>query len=160
MTEIGHSAPGWDKPPVIIVGDAPADMEKSFPLLGKAAEKISELAGIHLIDYSRRTTRINVIPVYPGGIFPSGAARVWAQTLTRIGIFQTDSPVVLLGSNVAKAFDISRAAWFRWTRPIEVLGVRCITKVVSVPHPSARSAWWQDPHNEVRAERFWQANLW
>lgn len=133
----------------LLIGQAPSresDGRSAFSTNGKSSSRLRRLIGRPVLN---AFDAVNLIDRWPGSasikgdLFPIVDARKAARKLmTRDphGVF------VLVGKSVARAFGV-RLDYFRW---VEMDG----RLLVTIPHPSGVSRWWNDPANERRAARF------
>lgn len=147
--------PGDDRP--VFVGQAPSRNGDPFkPLTGGPGRRLAEIAGMTPMEFYLSVVRTNLIPNYPGAsssgdAFPMYQARTNAVKLATVLGGRT---VVFLGRGVAGAFDHDKR-WFEWDEGKFKVGNLVIeARRVAVPHPSARSRFWNDPQNVQEARRF------
>lgn len=155
----------------LFVGQAPGRGLDGWPALtGAAGDRLGRLAGLPYPPRSRpafafmvATERVNLIERWPGrspnggDAFPLDQARAGALAL--LSRLQAEGRLagrhlVLVGRGVAQAFNLEELPWFSWTpyEPLSVPGVRF--EVATMPHPSGRSRFWNDPENVEQARSF------
>jgi len=102
------------------------------------------LLGVGVEEFLTRTDRVN-LHVHPNTHAPDPDA---ASNLTPV---LRGRRVILLGRQVAGAFQLPTDQWMDWQLcPGGFVGA-------SLPHPSARSSWWNDPTNTREAREFLQS---
>lgn len=101
---------------------------------------------------------MNLLDKFPGkegkgDVFPIEEARKGAIELLMTGAFAT-APVVLLGENVARAFNFRPGSY-----PLLRLMPCGVSRhgLAFCPHPSGVSRWWNEPANVEQARAFWSA---
>lgn len=144
--------------PVLIVGLAPRRPGEPRPLDGASGDRLARIAGLpsrqalfELADV------VNFCP-RPADRLPSGpAAQRRVSSLVRRAAGRT---VILLGREVSRAFGLERH--FSWQlvlahtrRPAR----GWIAVVASVPHPSGRCRWYNDPANRAAAREFLSTSI-
>jgi hypothetical protein len=115
--------------------------------MGAIGYRLADLAGLTLAEYTARTERTNLLPAYPGVVWPSSRAKPAAE---RLAPALRGRRVILLGQHVARAFGWRRP-FFVWV-PQEEGGA-----IAAIPHPSSRNLWWNDPEHRAAARRFLRA---
>jgi len=98
--------------------------------------------------------RANLFNKFPGKVErgPGDAFPIQQATINAYKLMQNNPPdnyraVILLGKNVAKAFNIQDPEFFQWGtthRPFTVV----------IPHPSGINHWWNDKRNQRVAREF------
>lgn len=141
---------------MIIVGQAPGpNTDPAQPLSGPSGRKLASLCGMTLDEFLTRFERVNLLADYPGrcgkgDAFPAAFAKQAALDIREL--VASRDVVMMLGLGVARAFNLRRPEFFKWTRLSRDCG-----HVVVVPHPSGISHWWNEPRNVTRAAKFWRA---
>lgn len=138
---------------VVLIGQAPCRKgDPSKPLTGSSGLKLAQLAGVEFPgEYARLFERVNVLREYrgpaaggKGDAFPLSEARAAAKALMPE---LRGRVVVVLGRNVARAFELHGLGWTTWWPACGVVwGV--------IPHPSPLVRWWNDSGNRAQAASF------
>jgi len=137
----------------LFIGQAPGHPGPVRPLEGRNGKRLASLLGVSVEEYLSGTDRVNLLNEYPGragngDAFPLDAARAAArEMLPRL----KGRVVILLGRGVARAFGV-RANF------LEIEHRDGVT-FATIPHPSGRNRWWNDPANVERAARFLRENV-
>jgi hypothetical protein len=138
----------------VLVGQAPSkETEGALPFSGRCGPKLAGLLGVQHEDLWSKFEVVNVLDHFPGSAgrgdsFPISEARERAKVLAP-GF--EGRRVVLLGRNVARAFDLGAMPFFEW-QAVDAHGARMLCSVV--PHPSGMVHFWNEPENVARAKRF------
>ena len=157
----------------LVLGQAPPGPRETLPrgwrpLAGPAEQRLGRLAGLSVAQLWKRFDRANLLAWYPGlkkrskkhdvskgyklhtsdgDIFPMEQARLAAASLD----LSKYSSVLLLGASVAKAFGLKG-------RLFEV-EKRGRTRLVTFPHPSGVSHFWNDEENRQKALKAFKAEM-
>lgn len=137
---------------LVLVGQAPARTSSAIAFGGDSGARLARLLGMSLADLLRAVDTTNLLPRWPGrsasgkgDSFPLAEAR---RAAAELAAKEDPSRAFLLaGTNVARAFGVSRLGFLRWG----LLGGR---RVAVIPHPSGVSRWWNDARNRARARAF------
>lgn len=128
-----------------------------FPLpRTSAGGRLQKLMGVTRGTYLRVFDRVNLLQQFPGkhkrdDKFPMAQARIAAGAMWPM---LRGREVVLVGRNVACAFDLSSIAFHNWME-IEEDDIR----IAVVPHPSGRNLWYNSELNKREAQAFWAEYL-
>lgn len=145
---------------VTFVGQAPS-REGQVPWTGDAGARLARLMRIPQSEMLELFDFVNVFEHFPGKTasgrgdrFPMPEARVAARRLWESG--RISSRVILLGSNVCRAFDlfpdmcrfslVKPAVWHRGYGPIR--------HTTTIPHPSGMCRFYNDVYNKARVAAF------
>jgi uracil-DNA glycosylase len=139
----------------LIIGQAPGRRGDGEPLSGMAGRRLAALCCLELEELLDRFERVNLLKTFPGksgkgDAFPLAEARTAAVGL--LSAVAAHRHTILLGSNVARAFQLHRLPLLEWRDAFRDLG----SFVAVCPHPSGVNRWWNDSANFVRASRFWR----
>ncbi len=145
----------------LIIGQAPAKDTVGRPAFsGKSGPKFAELLGVQHSELWKKFDVVNLIDYWPGqpndktkrgDAFPLAAARLVADGMRK---FLHERTVVLVGKNVARAFEVHSVDFFDWFVDVAGEGDRGFFKYCIIPHPSGISHFWNDPENVERARMF------
>jgi hypothetical protein len=136
----------------LLVGQAPGPRsDPKEPLSGRCGARLAGLCCIEVEEFFRRFECVNLIDKFPGKAgkgdrFPVNLARRAALCVSKEF---ADRKVVLLGDNVARAFEVGRI--YPPGAFIPMWG----GAVCTFPHPSGVSRWWNEPRNVREARHFW-----
>ena len=139
---------------MIFVGQAPScETDERPAFTGRCGRFLAEMLGLPQEEMLRRFLFINLLPRFPGkakggDAFPMDQARVYAEALA--SFFSRKNSVVLLGRNVAKAFNLGSLDLLSWHHPVQTHGAR----TAMVPHPSGINRWYNDEANREKATWF------
>jgi len=143
----------------LIVGQAPArGRSLSTPFVGtRTGARLCELTGLSEEQLISKFELVNLVKRYPGksgkgDAFPFKTANA---NVRRLMPRMADRRVLLLGSNVAKAFGLRMLplTWYPWTLSLRN-GESNDCLVALLPHPSGVNRWWNSHRNQLRAARF------
>ena len=153
-----------------LVGQAPnqatRDDEVPRPLTGSVGIRLSRLAGVEWPgEYLRTFARTNCLDFYPGpngghgDAFPLEDARAGARRIVEIARLAGGGSLVLLGWNVASAFDpgARKLEFFEWYPLTYATDGESTVDFAITPHPSGVNRWWNREDNRRRAEEFFCA---
>jgi len=146
---------------ILFVGQAPSQETDGMPpFTGKCGRRLADLMSMSQKEMLTKHDFVNVLDRWPGSSrkgdqFPIKEAIQAANVLrpTLSGRW-----VILLGSNVAKAFKIKSFRYFNsFELPVDPTpGSPMIPWVCVVPHPSGVNRWFNDPTNKLVAKKFFQ----
>eukprot|EP00933_Yihiella_yeosuensis_P055788 TRINITY_DN54709_c0_g1_i1.p1 TRINITY_DN54709_c0_g1~~TRINITY_DN54709_c0_g1_i1.p1 ORF type:complete len:268 (-),score=47.40 TRINITY_DN54709_c0_g1_i1:37-747(-) len=158
----------------LVLGQAPPGPRSSLPrgwkpLAGPAEQRLAKLAGMKdPSEFWQEFDRANLLGWYPGlkrraskhevskgykkhasdgDVFPIADAKAAASTLD---LSQYGS-VILLGNNVARAFGVKA--------DLLEAEMRGTTRLLTFPHPSGVSHFWNTPSNVSRAAKVMKSTL-
>lgn len=100
---------------ILFVGQAPSrDTDGQPPFTGRSGRKLAKLCGISHAEFLNAFELVNLLERWPGksgkgDAFPMAEARLVAASLD----FRNRPLVVLVGRNVARAFDAADVAYFK-----------------------------------------------
>lgn len=152
----------------LLIGQAPGpNTNPDLPLFPvpktSAGGRLQHLMGLTRAEYMQLFERTNLLHEFPGrhkrdDKFPMAKARLAASTIRPL---LTGRRVVLVGRNVANAFDLGEMQFHRWQsvrarRACIISGCDGMTMLAVVPHPSGRNHWYNSQGNRDEAARFWQ----
>lgn len=155
---------------LLLIGQAPGpNTDPRLPLFPlprtSGGGRLCQLMGLRNSRYLALTERINLLNRYPGkwqngDVWPLREARIAAESMQPL---LAGRRVVLVGRNVADAFDI-RSPFHQWTtlqvrRRCPVSGCPGLAEVAVVPHPSGRNHWYNAEDRRAEARAFWAATL-
>lgn len=143
-----------DNPRLLIVGEAPGpNTDPRHPVgplpMSSAGGRLCNLMGLTTREYLRRTDRINLLPVYPGGNWSVIVARAAADNLRCSGLLRGRN-VILLGSRVIEAF-YGKSHIAMCSMGLSGRG-QCM--IGYIPHPSGRNLWYNDKKNVRKIKKF------
>jgi uracil-DNA glycosylase len=147
---------------IALIGQAPGPnngRRRAFE--GPCELRLAGLLGVSVEELRSRLRMTNLLDEFPGDagrhrgkgdVFPLAVAREAARRKPLVGMS------ILAGRNVATAYGIRNALYFRWvtvgwsrdTSPVLV----CV-----IPHPSGVNRWWQERANRLRARSFLRRHL-
>jgi uracil-DNA glycosylase len=147
---------------IAIVGQAPGPnngRRRAFE--GPCERRLAALLGVDVRDLRERVRMVNLLDEFPGDAgrhrgkgdaFPLDRAREAARRKPLVGM------TILAGRNVATAYGIRNALYFRWitvgwskdTAPV---------LVVVIPHPSGVNRWWNRRKNRLQARSFLRSHI-
>ena len=151
---------------LLIVGQAPSrTSDPRRPLEGDRIKRaLTGLLGIDEATYLREVERVNLLATWApkesggeGDAFDRALGRAAAACLANGHLrFPSQRHVLLLGRNVARAFD---GVWTPPSRLADGVPIRWHVRnqtvwVAVLPHPSGVNRWWNDPKNRRAARRF------
>eukprot|EP00931_Biecheleriopsis_adriatica_P021475 TRINITY_DN14038_c0_g1_i1.p1 TRINITY_DN14038_c0_g1~~TRINITY_DN14038_c0_g1_i1.p1 ORF type:complete len:233 (+),score=47.14 TRINITY_DN14038_c0_g1_i1:2-700(+) len=152
----------------LVLGQAPPGPRSSLPrgwrpLNGPAEQRLAKLAGLkEPADFWREFDRTNLLSWYPGlkkksakhtaakgyklhqsdgDVFPMADARMAASSLN----LSQYRCVILLGNNVSRAFGVKAG--------LLEAEARGKTRLLTFPHPSGVSHYWNEPKNVRKASK-------
>ena len=142
--------------PVLIIGQAPAlKDDRTSPLSGRTGHRLATLMDMDMEEFLTTFDRANLFNKFPGKAESGGGdAFPLRQATTNAFKLMQDNPpdnyraVILLGKNVAKAFNIQKPEFFEWG------GSTHRPPTVVIPHPSGLNRWWNELSNEKIAREF------
>lgn len=140
----------------VLVGEAPSKSERDCVLGGKSGRHLAKLAGLpfqHYLDFFDRVNLLPMVKVRSRASYPQPEARMAMQNLLP---FLTGSIVILLGVNVARAFEAhcclpTPVQRFRW------YSTRNGMTAAFIPHPSRKSTVWHNRQIVEDAKKFLRA---
>lgn len=143
------------------VGQAPSrETDGKPPFTGKCGRFLAELLGTTQEQMLLDHKFINVLDSWPGkGIggdkFPMPAAKISARKKL-MGL--KGKLCILLGNNVARAFDCKQFQYFSWyeIRNPENFSEVIVPWMTIIPHPSGLVRHWNNPDNRLLAAKFLQ----
>lgn len=141
--------------PVLIVGPAPsASSDPTSPWDAASGRRLAALMGMSLEEFLGTFDRACLFDKFPGRLanssgdaFPIQEATINAFKLMRNNPFDNYKAIILMGKNVARAFNWQNAEFLEWdrtSRPFKVV----------FPHPSGLNRWWNDKRNRKAAKEF------
>lgn len=141
--------------PVLFIGQAPAGRDDpASPLSGATGRKLAALMGMSIEEFLATFDRANLLRKYPGKLLNSkgDAFPIQKATINAFKLMRNNPPdnyraIILLGKNVAKAFNWQNPEFLEWDR------TRRPFRVV-IPHPSGINHWWNDKRNQRAAKEF------
>lgn len=142
-----------------MIGQAPSrETNGKPPFTGKCGVFLASLMGISQEEMLAQHEMLNVLDYWPGkGLggdkFPMPLAKIAARKMLES---LRNKPVILLGSNVARAFGAKR---FRYLEHYEIRDPQHSSEIivpfmVVVPHPSGVNRWWNRPESRDVARKF------
>lgn len=144
---------------VILIGQAPGpNTNPEAPLFpipkSSTGGRLVELMGIHPSAYLKLFDRTNLLHEFPGrwkrdDKWPRREARIAAQAIRPLLKYRT---AILVGRNVARAFDLEGLEFQKWERIHSA-------NIAVIPHPSGRNHWYRKPGNAEVAQEFWKKLL-
>ena len=144
---------------ICFVGQSPSrTSDGQPPFTGKCGKFLAELMGLTQEEMLRAHDFLNVLDRWPGaGIkgdkFPIPEAKIAAKKkLEQL----RGRVVVLLGHNVARAFDCKTFRYFEWyeIRNPENFSEVVVSLMTVMPHPSQVNHWWNREENRMVAGKF------
>lgn len=144
---------------LIFVGQAPSrETDGKPPFTGKCGRFLAELMGLTQEEMLRTHEFMNVLDHWPGASFkgdkfPVPEARIAAKKKLEQLRGRT---VVLLGHNVARAFDCKSFRYFEWyeIRNPENFSEVVVPLMTIVPHPSGVNRYYNDPTKRLIVSKF------
>lgn len=144
----------------IFIGQAPSrETDGKPPFVGKCGAFLAGLMGLSQDEMLSQHEFINLLPRWPGkgvngDLFPIIQARAAAKKLLP-SLF--GRRVILLGSNVARAFGATSFQYY--AGPYEVHDLEDSNKItipwlVVIPHPSGVNRHWNNPTSRDVARKF------
>jgi hypothetical protein len=126
----------------------------------RAGRKLARLLDVDSVPESYVT--IALVDQWKGrarkGVAPKGVGRGYATHLATS--LPKEASLVLIGRNVATAFDLGDQAYLRWRERWFGIGEgtspAVVRRIVVVPHPQD-GRWWGDDRNATKAARFFRA---
>ena len=142
--------------PVLIIGQAPAQKDDpGNPLTGKTGLRLANYMDLHLEEFLTTFDRANLFDKYPGknekgkgDAFPIQQATINSFKLLRDNPPDNYRAMILLGKNVAKAFNLKDPEFLKWATTPQGL------RYVVLPHPSGLNRWWNEKSNQKAALKF------
>lgn len=141
---------------LLLIGQAPGpNTNPDLPLYPYPATmtggRLCKLMGITPQEYLHLFDRTNVLHYFPGkhardDKFPKREARIAAQAIKPL---LKDRHVLLVGRNVAEAFEYASLPFCTWTRD-----TRYDFDLACIPHPSGRNHFLHNAHNSDMVKRF------
>jgi len=140
---------------ILIVGQGPSKSglgQEALTGLKKSGGALAKLFGLAPEQLHARADCINLLSQWhgkssKGDKFPLKMAQKTAQAI--LNSWKNYDHIILLGSNVAKAFGFHQLPLLTWTE-IEPCGC----KLAIVPHPSGINRWYNDAANKRAATSF------
>ncbi len=141
--------------PVLIIGQAPAlKDDRTSPLSGRTGRRLATLMNMDMEEFLTTFDRANLFNKFPGKgkSGPGDAFPIQQATINAHKVMQNNPPdnyraVILLGKNVAQAFNLQKPEFFKWDRT-------CRPFTVVIPHPSGLNHWWNEKSNQRIARKF------
>ena len=122
--------------PVLFIGQAPAQKdEPSCPLSGRTGSRLALHMDLNLEEFLATFDRANLLNRFPGHRVGAGDAfPIQQATINAYKLMQNNPPdnyraIILLGKNVARAFNLQKPEFFQWDRTHR-------PGTVVSPHPS------------------------
>lgn len=144
---------------IAFVGQAPSrETDGKPPFTGKCGRFLAELLGTTQEQMLLDHDFLNVLDRWPGASikgdkFPIPEAKIAAKRkLEQL----RGRVVVLLGHNVARAFECKTFRYFEWyeIRNPENYADVVVPLLTVVPHPSQVNRWWNREESRMVAEKF------
>ena len=141
------------------IGQAPSkETEGLPPFVGKCGAFLASLMGMTQAEMLAQHEFLNVLNYFPGkGIngdkFPMTEAKIRAREMLAT---LRGKNVVLLGANVARAFNCAKFAYltvYEFRDP-EHMATVLVPWMAVVPHPSGVCRHWNRPENRDAARKF------
>ena len=144
---------------LLFIGQSPSrETDGLPPFVGKCGRFLAKLLGLTQAEMLEQHDFLNVLPHYPGKSvggdrFPMSEARVAASGKVEQMRGRT---VVLLGSNVARAFGFRAFQYgeFYEIRDQENWSRVVVPRVTIVPHPSGICRYYNDPDKRLAIGKF------
>lgn len=144
---------------LLFVGQAPSrTSDPSRPFSGQCGKFLAELLGTSQEDMLAKHDFINVLDTWPGkGLggdkFPMAEAKQAA--MGKLDLLRGKT-VVLLGANVARAFNVSE---FRYLGIYEIRSRENVLDIVAspvtvIPHPSGVNRYYNSVENKLTVSKF------
>ena len=140
--------------PVLIIGQAPAQKDdRTSPLSGRTGRRLATLMNMDMEEFRTTFDRANLLNRFPGHRVGAGDAfPIQQATINAHKLMQNNPPdnyraVILLGKNVARAFNLQNPEFFQWDRTHRPF-------TVVIPHPSGLNRWWNEKSNQRVARKF------
>ncbi len=147
---------------ITFLGQAPSrETDGRPPFTGKCSKFLAELLGTTQEQMLQDHDFINVLDRWPGSSFKGDKFPIpEAKIAARKKLEQLrGKTVVLLGHNVARAFECEKFRYFEWyqIRNPENLADTVVPLLTVVPHPSQISRHWNKEENRLVAAKFLRA---
>lgn len=157
----------------LIIGEAPSLVwydkgigksgRKLTPFDGPGGERIAKLIGVSLEEWLDNYERVNLFDV-PIGYWEAGRAQLHAACMIARPEYKNVNRLILFGRKVEKAvigtsFDYFQAhmrGFPDYAASDKIEG--SVLEMVTAPHPSGLSRWWNDEELVERARVWWKAD--
>lgn len=147
----------------LLIGPAPgARATDGSPAFGPGPGSGARLARLlDLNDVQAYFDTLNLLPLYPGRTSSGADAFPLAEARSRaLSVDLSERPFTLLvGRNVARAFNMPWLPYLRWMR-YWYPGIVGFGWVAVLPHPSGLNRWWNSAENQEAASDFVRSALW
>ena len=150
---------------LLFIGQAPSqETEGKPPFTGKCGKFLAEtLLNTTQEQMLEDHDFINVLNHWPGKGYGGDKFPLNEAIPAARGLWPTlaGRTVVLLGSNVGRAFGAKQFVYFQWYEfrdPQEFRNVIC-PKMAIVPHPSGVNRYWNNPNARLLAQKFFRHTL-